>query len=118
MPTTTTTVLAELPDHARGIFEQLNENGFTDRPDLQQVLCLAEEAGEFVGAYRRYIGMARRTGPFADVETELADVVITAFVTAEVIGVDLAAAIAAKLELVHSRGWREQPTEAGSDAGT
>jgi NTP pyrophosphatase (non-canonical NTP hydrolase) len=52
----------------------------------QQVFCLAEEAGEFVGAYRRWAGMARRAGRWEDVEAELADVALTASVTAEVLG--------------------------------
>jgi NTP pyrophosphatase (non-canonical NTP hydrolase) len=62
---------------------------FPDR-DLaqQQVLCLAEEAGEFVGAYRRWAGMARRQGSWADVRAELADVAITAYVTAHVLEVE------------------------------
>jgi NTP pyrophosphatase (non-canonical NTP hydrolase) len=64
----------------------------TNFPDtdlaLQQVLCLAEEAGEFVGAYRRWAGMARRQGPWADVRAELADVAITAYVTANILEVE------------------------------
>ncbi|GLY90291.1 MazG-like family protein [Actinoallomurus iriomotensis] len=52
----------------------------------QQMLCLAEEAGEFAGAYRRWAGMARRTGSWDDVTAELADVVVTAYVAANVLG--------------------------------
>ncbi|MFI0487476.1 hypothetical protein [Actinomadura sp. 9N215] len=49
------------------------------------MLGLAEEAGEFVGAYRRAAGMARRTGGWDQVRDELADVAITAHVTANVL---------------------------------
>ena len=73
----------------------------------QQVLCLAEEVGEFVAAYRRWAGMARRTGEWADVQAELADVVITAYVTADVLGIDLDAAWWAKAEQILTRGWKE-----------
>jgi NTP pyrophosphatase (non-canonical NTP hydrolase) len=56
---------------------------------LRQVLALAEEAGEFVAAYRRWAGMARRSGDRGEVEAELADVVIAAYVTAHVLGLDV-----------------------------
>jgi NTP pyrophosphatase (non-canonical NTP hydrolase) len=83
----------------------------TDRLAIQQVLCLAEEAGEFVGAYRRWAGMARRSGPWEDVKAELADVAITAFVTAQVLGIDLDEAVREKTETIMSRGWRDKPAE-------
>jgi NTP pyrophosphatase (non-canonical NTP hydrolase) len=79
---------------------------------VQQVLCLAEEAGEFTAAYRRWAGMARRTGAWGDVCDELADVVITAYVTASVLGIDLDDAWRAKAEVILSRGWREQAPQA------
>jgi NTP pyrophosphatase (non-canonical NTP hydrolase) len=75
---------------------------------VQQVLALAEEAGEFTAAYRRWAGMARRPGGWDDVCAELADVVITAHVTARVLGIDLDAAWRAKAAVVLSRGWRNQ----------
>lgn len=74
---------------------------------VQQVLALAEEAGEFTAAYRRWAGMARRRGTWDDVRAELADVVITAYVTARVLGIDLDAAWQAKAAVILSRGWRE-----------
>lgn len=55
----------------------------------RQVLALAEEAGEFVGAYRRAAGMARRTGGWDHVRDELADVAITAHVTAHVLDLQI-----------------------------
>lgn len=52
----------------------------------RQVMALLEEAGEFTGAARRYLGGARRLGPLAEAAEELADVVIAAHVTAAVFG--------------------------------
>ena len=79
---------------------------------VQQVLALAEEAGEFTAAYRRWAGMARRTGTWDEVEAELADVVITAYVTAAVLGIDLDAAARAKTAVIFTRGWRQPPPAA------
>jgi len=90
------------------IEQQIKGAGYTEAPATRQTLALAEEVGEFVGAVRRWSGLARRSGPFSDVEAELADVVITAFVSAVTLGVDLPKAIAAKLDVLFSRGWREE----------
>jgi len=79
---------------------------------VQQVLALAEEAGEFTAAYRRWAGMARRTGTWDEVTAELADVVITAYVTAAVLGIDLDAAARAKTAVIFTRGWRQPPPAA------
>jgi NTP pyrophosphatase (non-canonical NTP hydrolase) len=69
-----------------------------------QVLCLAEEVGEAVQAYRRATGRARSEGSWADVAEELADIVIVTRVTAELAGIDLDAAIKSKLETIKARG--------------
>ena len=79
---------------------------------VQQVLALAEEAGEFTAAYRRWAGMAQRTGTWDEVQAELADVVITAYVTAAVFGIDLDAAARAKTAVIFTRGWRQPPPAA------
>lgn len=79
----------------------------------RQVLAVAEEAGKFVGAYRRATGLARRAGANAEVRADLAEVVITAYLAADALDIDLDAAIADKLTTVFQRGWR-QPT--GGDA--
>lgn len=94
---------------ARAIRENLDEHhGYNGHdPATAQVLGLAEEAGEFVGAYRRWIGAARRSGTFDDVRAELADVVIVAYVTAEYLDIDLDEAITTKLATVFSRGWKD-----------
>jgi NTP pyrophosphatase (non-canonical NTP hydrolase) len=77
-----------------------------------QALCVAEEAGELVGAYRRWAGKARRTGTRRELEDEIADVLIVTAVFAERAGIDLNAAVAAKLAVIYSRGWREPPPAA------
>ncbi len=97
--------LADLPSAARGIDARLREHGLGDVDG--QVLWVVEEAGEFAGAYRRWTGRARRPGTHAEMSAELADVVIAAAVAAHRIGIDLEAAVAAKVGVVHDRGWRE-----------
>jgi NTP pyrophosphatase (non-canonical NTP hydrolase) len=105
------TGLSDLPAVAADVAAHLGAAGFAEQPHLRQALALAEETGEFVGAVRRYYGMARRGGTFAEVEAELADVAITAFVTAHVMDIDLEAAIRAKLDVIYGRGWREAPAQ-------
>lgn len=95
-------------DVADDIIDHLREAGFTGDLSAQQVIALAEEVGEFVGTARRYLGMARRNGSFDDMSSELADVVITSFVTARILGVDLSAAIRNKIDVIFSRPWRER----------
>jgi NTP pyrophosphatase (non-canonical NTP hydrolase) len=103
----------ELPHIAGVIAEHLRRNGFDPADAInRQILNLAEEAGEFVGAYRRWSGQARRTGTAGQMHAELADVIITAFVTAHELGLDvndINEVLAAKLHTVFTRGWRECP---------
>ena len=98
---------APLPQTAARLADRLREHFDPATLPVQQVLALAEEAGEFTAGYRRWAGLARRSGPWHDVEAELADVVITAYVTAAVLGIDLDAAARAKAEVIFTRGWRE-----------
>lgn len=103
------TTLNQLPSIAQTIAQKLVDVGFGDNlADLrvQQIIALAEEAGEFVGAARRYMGMARRSGTHNEMAKELADVVITAFVTAHIFDIDLPSEISDKLDIMFSRGWR------------
>jgi NTP pyrophosphatase (non-canonical NTP hydrolase) len=105
----------DLPTLALDIVDRLQANGFAaghPTATQRQVLALAEEAGEFVGAYRRWSGQARRAGTYEDMCLELADVVITAYVTAAELRMDLDAAITAKLDVIFTRGWREPTTTA------
>jgi NTP pyrophosphatase (non-canonical NTP hydrolase) len=96
---------------ARRLDAQLRANrrpGITDANQLDvQALCVAEEAGELVGAYRRWAGKARRTGTRRELEDEIADVLIVTACFAERAGIDLDAAITAKLAVIYTRGWRE-----------
>ena len=101
-----------LPATAAALAKRLREHFNPATLPIQQVLALAEEAWEFTAAYRRWAGLARRPGTWHDVEAELADVVITAYVTAAVLGIDLDAAARAKTEIVFTRGWREPPPAA------
>lgn len=98
---------AGLPRLAAHIATRLREHFPAETEQHRQVLNLAEETGEFVGAYRRWVGLARRTGTWEDVTAELADVVITAYITAHVLGIDLDAAWHAKAQTILTRGWRE-----------
>jgi NTP pyrophosphatase (non-canonical NTP hydrolase) len=82
-------------------------NGMTDDNALDvAAMCIAEEAGEVVGAYRRWAGKAHRSGPLEDVEHEIADVIFAAAVLAEQLGVNLNQALRAKLGIIWSRGWK------------
>ena len=103
---------ASLAGIAARITAQLRQHFTPAALPIQQILALAEEAGEFTAAYRRWAGMARRTGTWDDVQAELANVVITAYVTAAVLGIDLDAAARAKTAVIFTRGWRQPPPAA------
>lgn len=70
-----------------------------------QAICVAEEAGELIGAYRRWAGKARRKGTLDDVRQEIADLLICTSVFAVRLGIDIDKAIEGKLEVIYSRGW-------------
>lgn len=74
--------------------------------DVQQALAVVEEAGEFAQAFRRWKGMARTPGTFDAVRSELADVVITAYVTARVLDFDLDDEVTTRIMAVLSRPMR------------
>ena len=101
-----------LKDEARALNRTLKLNR---RPDLTeensrdvQALCVAEEAGEMVGAYRRYTGRARRLGTRKELEHEIADVLITTAVFADIMGIDIDQALGDKLNIIYARGWKEE----------
>lgn len=96
-------------DLAAAIVPNLRRHFPADREQERNVLALAEEVGEFIGAWRRWAGLARRSGPWSDVEAELADVALTAYVTAAVLGIDLDAACRTKAQTIFTRGWRDAP---------
>lgn len=101
-----------LAGKADQIVAHLRQNGFTveEQPD-RQAIALGEEVGEFLQAWRRARGWARQSGTMDSAERELADVVITAYVTAAEQGWDLDAAIRAKLAVIFTRGWRDDQTD-------
>jgi len=88
------------------IMEQCRRNG-AGGTEQAQIMALAEETGEFVGAMRRWRGMARRTGTEEEAALELADVIISAYAMADVMGWDVDALLLGKLQKVFSRGWKE-----------
>jgi NTP pyrophosphatase (non-canonical NTP hydrolase) len=92
---------------AHEIAIKLHENGWKKGDVDAQILMLAEEVGEVIGAYRRATGRARRTDTMEHVHEELADVIIGAYVVAHEMNFDLNQAIDDKLAIVFSRGWRD-----------
>lgn len=80
-----------------------------------QAMCVVEEAGEFIGAYRRWRGFARRPGSADDVENELADVIISTSCMIQLWLImngssgetvdSLETVVARKLDQIFSRGW-------------
>jgi NTP pyrophosphatase (non-canonical NTP hydrolase) len=86
---------------------EANFPGIYDKHPLQPAACLAEEAGEAVGAIRRAMGLARRPGSWRDAEDELADVVISSFVAAGVYDLDLESAIKRKWQKILTRGYKD-----------
>lgn len=103
---------------ARELDKHLTANrrdAITDESRLDvQAICVAEEAGELMGAYRRWAGKARRTGTFEELEAELADLLIVTAVFAERLGISISDAVAAKLAVIYERGWREDVRAAGA----
>lgn len=72
-----------------------------------ETMKLGGEAGEALEAYNRWLGVARRHGTREEYLAELADVVIGAYINAELAESDLSAAIEAKLRVIYDRGWSE-----------
>lgn len=106
LPNIIVELVGELRDHAR---QGASDTEWMD----QQAMCVAEEAGEFVGAYRRWRGFARRAGSPEDVENELADVIVSTCCMMELwlrkypVGnpASITDLIATKLNMIFSRGW-------------
>ena len=87
--------------------------------DLDQVeleipgLMLAppyREAGKVVKAGRRFLGIARRRGTKDELAMALARLSFSVQLTATANGVDLETAITDKLNIIFSRGWKEEAT--------
>lgn len=61
---------------------------------------------KLAGPLRRALGYARRSGPWSEVDTALARIVLMVQATARQAGVDLDVAVADKTRVIFSRGWR------------
>lgn len=70
-----------------------------------QAMKVVEEAGEFIGAYGRWRGFARRAGTLADVTEELSDVVIASLLMFSLLDNDAQMHVKAKLFKVITRGY-------------
>lgn len=92
---------------AETIAETYNRS-ITEREHIDgQVICVGEEAGEFLGAYRRYTGRARRSGTREEMLDEMADVIVGTLHAAWLLGVnDIQEVIDHKIGKVFSRGWK------------
>jgi NTP pyrophosphatase (non-canonical NTP hydrolase) len=101
----------DLKKAASGIMQMCRENG-AGGTEQSQIMGLAEEVGEFVGAVRRWRGMARRRGTEAEARSELADVIISAYAMADVMGWDVDEIVSAKLDKILTRGWKEPEADA------
>lgn len=71
---------------------------------ITQTLVLVEEAGEVAQAVRRFEGLARRWEGKCELAEELADVIITTQVLAEMYKIDLDEAVARKYAAIKERG--------------
>lgn len=98
--------MMDLKQAAKVVMAKCRENG-AGGTEQAQIMALAEETGEFVGAMRRWRGMARRMGTEQEAQAELADVIISAYAMADVMGWDVEPIINAKLDKVMNRGWKE-----------
>lgn len=96
----------DLKGAAAVIMRKCRENG-AGGTEQSQLMALAEETGEFIGAMRRWRGMARRLGTESEAQSELADVVISAYAMADVMGWDVDSLVSSKLGKIYSRGWKE-----------
>jgi NTP pyrophosphatase (non-canonical NTP hydrolase) len=74
-----------------------------------QAMCVAEEAGEFIRAYRRWRGFARTAGSAEDMQEELSDVIISALLMFAVMDYDAQRHIKKKLFKVINRGYVNKP---------
>lgn len=106
----------DLTGWASIVMRDLRDSGHFDNDQAvsinRGVLCVAEEAGEVVKAYRRWAGQARRDGTKEDFADELADCIWACFCTATLADIDMDEALARKLGDILSRGWKEQPATA------
>lgn len=78
------------------------------QPLWAQALNVVGEAGEFVEAFRRYSGNARRSGSEEELQNELADVIISAVCFGLMAGFDIPDIVNAKWHIIFTRGFGNQ----------
>lgn len=88
---------------------------FHDQPAWRFVTGVAEEAGEFVGAFNKWSGTSRQTGTQDEMAKELADVILTAYMAAEVLGINLDEWVQRKAAIMNERGWKTRDTGVPAD---
>ena len=76
-----------------------------------QAMVVVEEAGEFIGEYRRNRGFARRAGNREDMLAELADVVISGMAMFYTLREDPEFHIKRKLKTIVTRGYVNKESE-------
>jgi NTP pyrophosphatase (non-canonical NTP hydrolase) len=69
------------------------------------------EAGVAIKAGRRWLGIARRSGSKEEFAWHLARVVLAVHALANELDIDIDQAIADKVNVIFSRGWREVPAD-------
>jgi NTP pyrophosphatase (non-canonical NTP hydrolase) len=83
-----------------------DERGFHDESAQDTMLLLMEEIGELARSVRQSAGLARATPQLGDVAGELADVQLYVLHLSNIVGVDLAGAVAEKEQHNHRRYGR------------
>src|ERR1700722_13207545 len=101
--------LGDLPELTGLLAQKIKETSSQGATDQEwkdsQAMCVVEEAGEFIGEYRRLKGFARRDGNREHMLEELADVVISAMVMFWNLDADPHDAIQRKLKKIITRGY-------------
>lgn len=102
-------LFADFPEFGDWLSEQL-WNGASQGASWQewldnQAFSVAEEAGEFIGEYRRYKGFARRPGDREQMLSELSDVMISSMLMFRLLGEDPEQHIKTKLKKIVTRGY-------------
>lgn len=104
-----------MEDLAEEIRFHANQGATDDEWRDAQAMVVAEEAGEFIGAYRRWRGFARRPGEAKEMYKELSDVIIASLLMFAVLDADAQMHVKAKLHDVITRGYVNKD-EAAPDA--
>lgn len=91
-------IAAQIKEHA--------QQGATDQEWLDsQAMDVVEEAGEFIGEYRRLRGFARRAGDREKMLSELSDVIIASMIMFYLLDADPEDNIRTKLRKIITRGY-------------